>query len=949
MSITVIPYGSEANAAASGSISVPLPDDLIENDIILVVAGCYGDQTLSCSGYTKKAEYTAGTTGVDETTATLFWKRHSGSESYPTVTGATDSITAQCFAFRGVDTGADPWDAFDAGLASGTATNVTFPSLTTSTNGAMAVLLAATANNNVFNAGYVGYGALDSDTGMEYLQTILGSDASNVFMHGVQAAAGDIGAPYAAKQSITSQRWVSMAGALKPAATATFHLNADLIVDLIPDAAITALTPAYGLVGTSVTITGTDFRAGGTVLFGSTAATQTSWSDTSIVVTVPDVAVGATAVTVTPTDRQPSAASSFNVYEALPDPDPTNTNPLFDETFVVSVARAALPRTYHDFTSVVLPGMRFGNTNPGGFGDCTFRIEATAPNTAFVHDGHTLAKGDRVRVAHGTYATVLYEGEVTNDVTCGAVEDGFGYYEVTCAGQWWKAGRRGDFCRTWGDDDPGQWFELTSGSVFQTDTDGKVEVRFEEGQTARNGASKSLYYWLDGGMGDPDAQIDVLLGEIAGNVVDKDSAAWHADIYSSDSPWGTWTFETSWSNTTIAAGSAYRNEITAGAKALRLRLWVDGAASTGTTADRYIRLSRFSVISNSVTRTAITGISVANPTVVSTVAAHGLQTGDRIFLDTTGTTPRVFGWYTVTRTGETTLTVPVNVSANPSPAGLFYCGPRLDDALCDIAVTTGLATTISWEAPIGLVNWGLNARPHMTRADAIELFAGTNVAPIDYGFWENDTFRCAERPTTPPVANDYLIDTDLPGIDFDVKKNTEESPTHVKVLYLLRNTDGATETVPGSGYLIPDATQMAVYRPSEPDWDDASVVLEVWDQWADLSLETGQAEDIGDQILAWLDANAYVGTVTVAAPTLTLRAGGEKLAIYARGGDYVQDNAATMARSMVTSVDIDRDSGVVTIGIGETRSDFVARIKPRAVASPPSRRLHTHLTGRHSG
>ena len=58
----------------------------------------------------------------------------------------------------------------------------------------------------------------------------------------------------------------------------------------VPAPSITSLTPTSGAVGTSVTITGTNFGATqgtSTVTFNGTAATPTSWSATSIVVPVP--------------------------------------------------------------------------------------------------------------------------------------------------------------------------------------------------------------------------------------------------------------------------------------------------------------------------------------------------------------------------------------------------------------------------------------------------------------------------------------------------------------------------------------------------------------------------------------------------------------------------------------------------------------------------------------
>lgn len=56
--------------------------------------------------------------------------------------------------------------------------------------------------------------------------------------------------------------------------------------------------------------------------------------------------------------------------------------------------------------------------------------------------------------------------------------------------------------------------------------------------------------------------------------------------------------------------------------------------------------------------------SVANPTVITTTAPHGLVTGDTVVIaGHTGSTPAVDGTRVVTVTGATTFTVPVNVSS----------------------------------------------------------------------------------------------------------------------------------------------------------------------------------------------------------------------------------------------------------------------------------------------
>ena len=81
-----------------------------------------------------------------------------------------------------------------------------------------------------------------------------------------------------------------------------------------PTAALTSLTPDHALTGASVTIAGTNLGSGGTVRFGTTAATTTAWSATSITATVPaSLSVGATSVTVTPTGGAASNALGFTV------------------------------------------------------------------------------------------------------------------------------------------------------------------------------------------------------------------------------------------------------------------------------------------------------------------------------------------------------------------------------------------------------------------------------------------------------------------------------------------------------------------------------------------------------------------------------------------------------------------------------------------------------------
>ena len=96
------------------------------------------------------------------------------------------------------------------------------------------------------------------------------------------------------------------------------------------DPAISSLDPDSGPEGTSVEITGTNFRASqgtSSVTFNGTGATPTNWSDTSITVAVP---MGATTGNVVVTvDGTPSSGVSFTVAPAIgslsPDSGPEGT------------------------------------------------------------------------------------------------------------------------------------------------------------------------------------------------------------------------------------------------------------------------------------------------------------------------------------------------------------------------------------------------------------------------------------------------------------------------------------------------------------------------------------------------------------------------------------------------------------------------------------------------
>ena len=100
-----------------------------------------------------------------------------------------------------------------------------------------------------------------------------------------------------------------------PVSKGQLHIFA-IATNMTTGPTLSSLSPTSGVVGTSVTLTGSNFgstQGSSTVTFGSTTASVSSWSDSSIVVTVPNtLSPGAVNVTVT-VGGQTSNSQSFTV------------------------------------------------------------------------------------------------------------------------------------------------------------------------------------------------------------------------------------------------------------------------------------------------------------------------------------------------------------------------------------------------------------------------------------------------------------------------------------------------------------------------------------------------------------------------------------------------------------------------------------------------------------
>jgi hypothetical protein len=99
-------------------------------------------------------------------------------------------------------------------------------------------------------------------------------------------------------------------------------------------------------------------------------------------------------------------------------------------------------------------------------------------------------------------------------------------------------------------------------------------------------------------------------------------------------------------------------------------IWAKAQEATGIILD-YLKTTR---------TTAIASISVANPTVITTVVPHSLTSGATSTIAGTTTTPTVVGAQVITVTGPYTFTVPVNVTVGQSTEAGTVASPVWTDA-----------------------------------------------------------------------------------------------------------------------------------------------------------------------------------------------------------------------------------------------------------------------------
>ena len=682
------------------------------------------------------------------------------------------------------------------------------------------------------------------------------------------------------------------------------------------------------------------------------------WDDVALVAAVQAaLATGKLRLVVVSSRQRASTAPLGNEYLALYSQEGSNaeltgwiTGPGWETQLEVTWRPAHTPAEV-ELAGAPPTALKISNAGPGGFGGASFRLPAESGLAVPYHA--LVAKGNLLTVTHGDPPVSLHEGEITGDVDHAAAEGGKGAYEVASGGLWWRAAQRRDFACVLTDDDIGQWSALPlAAQGYTLDLDGHVYVAIEANQAVEANKEVGAYYWLSEGLGDPEVFIREIFAVVRWSAPTSGGATYATIDYSRTTPFGVgvyspWINLRTWANVAgdPTTGIAVRVDLEhLRATALRIGLTCP-AGTTGFSVPRIFEVLDPCVVVAPLPILVVDRITATSPGVLRTVAEHGLTDGDRVFIYGTDSNPKLDGWRTVTVVSATEFSVGVNVSATGS-TGVVRRGLRVDEALAEVAgsplsaCTRDLAEAVDAE-PMGGTHWSFAVRPHASRADGLNQFAMLPAEPFDYGFWEGRTFAVGPREDPPPAARHYVVDPTAAGVDVRVFRATEDSPEAVKLLYSNRELNDLADSASYSKTSTPNGIVRAVYRPTELyDRAPAGLAVDVWTEFADVAMTPEEAAGLADQILAWVDENQFTGTVRLHVPHIALVGGGEVLAAHVRGGDVVDIAGWSGYTELpITSVDIDADKGTTTLGIGEERREFVARLRAPLDRAAPGTKL----------
>lgn len=218
MAITFVAAGSFAAAAVA--ITPGLPAGIANDDILIGVGECNGNQVLTPP--TGWAHVTGSPVNVDTTTRlTVMWKRVVGGETALSWGDSGDHNIGQIVAFRGVKATGNPWNATPTTATEATLdTSAAWPTVTTTAADCMIVLCIATGRDatSAVNVGAVTNANLTTITERLDAWNSVGAGGGIGVVTGFKVAAGAVGASTATMGSTDAKALMTLP--LEPAPAA---------------------------------------------------------------------------------------------------------------------------------------------------------------------------------------------------------------------------------------------------------------------------------------------------------------------------------------------------------------------------------------------------------------------------------------------------------------------------------------------------------------------------------------------------------------------------------------------------------------------------------------------------------------------------------------------------------------------------------------------------------
>lgn len=213
--------GASVAVAGTGDLTVGLPGNLRENDIMLLFVETANEVVAAPSGWVAVADSPQGTGTPGDAAATrlsVFWKRAVLSETAPVITDPGDHVVAQIFAARSCIATGNPWDV-TSGNTGSSSTSVSIPGDTTTVNNCLVVLAVSNGTDTATpqTSGYTN-GDLSSLAEVDDFNSTQGNGGGFAVATGGKATAGTYGATTATLANASTQGRMSIA--LKPAVIA---------------------------------------------------------------------------------------------------------------------------------------------------------------------------------------------------------------------------------------------------------------------------------------------------------------------------------------------------------------------------------------------------------------------------------------------------------------------------------------------------------------------------------------------------------------------------------------------------------------------------------------------------------------------------------------------------------------------------------------------------------